>query len=101
MKTQLTLALAALATTLTLPAKQASPAITGEYLEVRSCDIYTGACVANSEMGLTGKEGMLVWHVKQGAWNGASLDGLSVMAILQTDETLGDISLHPGGGRAV
>ena len=101
MKTQLTLALAALATTLTLPAKQSAPAITGEYVEVRSCDIYTGACVANSEMGLTGKEGMLVWHVKQGAWNGVSLDGLSVMAILQTDETLGDVLLHPGGGRAV
>jgi len=101
MKTQLTLALAALATTLTLPAKQSATAITGNYLEVRSCDIYTGACVANSEMGLSGKEGMLVWHVKHGAWNGASLDGLSVMAVLRTDETLGDMRLHPGGGRAV
>ena len=101
MKTKLILALAALTTTLTLPAKQPTPAISGDYLEVRSCDIYTGACVANSEMGLTGKEGMLVWHVKHGVWKGASLDGLSVVAVFQTDSTLGDVSLHPGGGRAV
>jgi hypothetical protein len=101
MKTKLTLALCALASTLALPAKQPTPTISGDYLEVRSCDIYTGACVANSEMGLTGKEGMLVWHVKHGTWKGASLDGLSVVAVLQTDSTLGDVSLHPGGGRAV
>jgi len=101
MKTKLLLALTALATTLTLPAKQPTPAISGDYLEVRSCDIYTGACVANSEMGLSGKEGMLVWRVKHGAWKGASLDGLSVAAVVRTDATLGDVSLHPGGGRAV
>src|SRR5881296_2552142 len=100
MKTKLLLALTALATTLTLPAKQPTPAISGDYLEVRSCDIYTGACVANSEMGLSGKEGMLVWRVKHGAWKGASLDGLSA-AVVRTDATLGDVSLHPGGGRAV
>src|SRR5881397_781017 len=90
MKTKLLLALTALATTLTLPAKQPTPAISGDYLEVRSCDIYTGACVANSEMGLSGKEGMLVWRVKHGAWKGASLDGLSVAAVVRTDATLGD-----------
>jgi len=101
MKTKLTVALAALVTTLALPAKQPAPAISGDYLEVRSCDIYTGACVANSEMGLTGKEGMLVWRVKHGAWKGAALDGLSVVAVVQTDATLGDVSLNPGAGRAV
>ena len=101
MKTKLTLALTALAATLSLPAKQPTPAISGDYLEVRSCDIYTGACVANSEMGVSGKEGMLVWRVKHGAWKGASLDGLSVVAIVRTDATLGDVSLNPGAGRAV
>lgn len=101
MKTKLTLALTALAATLTLPAKQPAPAISGDYLEVRSCDVYTGACVANSETGLSGKEGMLVWRVKQGAWKGTSLDGLSVVAVVRTEGTLGDVSLDPGAGRAV
>ena len=101
MKTKVTLALTALAATLTLPAKQPTPAISGDYLEVRSCDIYTGACIANAEMGLSGKEGMLVWRVKHGSWKGAALDGLSVVAVVRTDATLGDVGLHPGGGRAV
>jgi len=101
MKMRLAFVLTALAATLTLPAKQPAPAISGDYLEVRSCDVYTGACVANSEMGLSGKEGMLVWRVKSGSWNGTALDGLSVVAIVQTDVTLGDVALHPGAGRAL
>ena len=40
------------------------PAISGDYLEVRSCDVYTGPCFANAEMNLTGKEGMLLWSVR-------------------------------------
>src|SRR5690348_11118218 len=78
-----------------------SPAISGDYLEVRSCDVYTGPCFANAEMGLTGKEGMLVWKVRQGLWRGTSLDGLSVIAVIQTDDTLGDMHYQPRVGRAV
>lgn len=76
-------------------------AITGDYLEVRSCDIYTGPCFANAEMGLTGKEGMLVWSIKQGDWNGVSLSGLKVIAVVATDATLGDLRYEPQSGRAV
>src|SRR5213592_2795415 len=101
MKTKLGFTVLSLAAATTFAAKPIPPAISGNYLEVRSCDIYTGACVANSEMGLSGKEGMLVWRVKHGAWNGAALDGLSVVAVVQTDGTLGDVSLNPGAGRAV
>jgi hypothetical protein len=76
-------------------------AITGDYLEVRSCDVYTGPCFANAEMGLTGKEGMLVWSIKQGDWNGVSLSGLKVIAVVATDATLGDLRYQPQSGRAV
>ncbi len=85
---------------LAISAPQAN-AITGDYLEVRSCDIYTGPCFANAEMGLTGKEGMLVWSVNNGAWNGVSLDGLKVIAVVATDATLGDLSYEPQQGKAV
>ena len=101
MKTRLTLVLTALATTLAVPAKQPATTISGDYIEVRSCDVYTGACVANSETGLTGKEGMLVWRVKSGSWKGSALDGLSVIAVVQTEASLGDVAIHPGAGRAV
>jgi hypothetical protein len=77
------------------------PAIKGDYLEVRSCDIYTGPCFANAEMGTAGKEAMLVWSVKEGSWQGTSLDGLSVIAVVRTDATLGNVKYEPRSGKAV
>ena len=82
-------------------AKQTSPTISGDYLEVRSCDVFTGPCFANAEMGLTGKEAILVWKIRQGVWRGTSLDGLNVIAIVQTDNTLGDLRYQPRTGKAV
>jgi hypothetical protein len=76
-------------------------AMQGDYLEVRSCDIYTGACIANSEMGLSGKEGMLVWSVRQGNWKGTKLDGLKVIAVVHTDDTLGDMQYQRHSSRAM
>jgi hypothetical protein len=75
--------------------------LSGQYLEVRSCDVYTGPCFANAEMGLTGKEGILVWSINQGSWQGVPLDGLSVIAVIRTDGTLGDQRYQPRRGKAV
>lgn len=85
-----------------VPAFAAGPStISGDYLEVRSCDVYTGPCFANSEMGLTGKEGMLFWSVRDGSWNGVSLKGLNVMAVVRADGTLGNMKYQPRHGDAV
>jgi len=78
-----------------------SRTVSGDYLEVRSCDVYTGPCFANAEMNLTGKEGMLFWSVREGNWNGVNLNGLSVMAVVHTDATLGDLKYQPRSGDAV
>src|SRR6185503_11263041 len=93
----------ALMTTLTAASALAvsQPAITGDYLEVRSCDIYTGPCFANAEMGLTGKEAIMVWSIKEGSWQGTSLDGLSVIAVVRTDATLGNLKYEPRAAKAV
>jgi len=87
--------------TLTTMAELPGSKISGDYLEVRSCDVYTGPCFANSEMGLTGKEGMLVWSVREGSWNGVNLQGLNVMAIVKANGTLGDLKYQPRSGDAV
>src|SRR5436190_12497324 len=71
-----------------LLAGNSAPAISGDYLEVRSCDVYTGPCFANSEMGLAGKEGMMFWSIREGDWKGTSLKGLGVMVVVRTDGTL-------------
>ncbi len=84
-----------------LIAGNAAPTISGDYLEVRSCDVYTGPCFANSEMGLTGKEGMMFWSVREGSWKGTSLNGLGIMIVVRTDGTLGDLKYDPRSGDAV
>lgn len=75
--------------------------LAGNYLEVRSCDVYTGPCFANAEMGLTGKEGILVWSIREGEWEGTALDGLNVIAVVRTEGTMGDLRYHPQEGKAV
>lgn len=78
-----------------------SPAIHGRYLESRTADVYTGPCFANAEMGLTGKEALLAWHVHDGAWNGVALDGLAVVAVVKASATLGDPHASPLPARSV
>jgi hypothetical protein len=97
MNVKLSLVLLALAAR----AMQAAPGISGDYLEVRSCDVYTGPCFANGEMGVCGKEAILVWSVRQGAWNGTKLDGLNVIAVVHTEGTMGDLRYRPRYGKAV
>lgn len=75
---------------LLLAASTASAAkISGEYIEARTCDVYTGPCFANGEMDLTGKEALLAWKVDKGAWNDVSLDGLSAALVVKSERTLG------------
>ena len=69
-------------TVVTLTANANQPAISGDYLEVRTCDVYTGPCFANAEMNLTGKEAILVWSVREGVWNSTRVDGLKVIAVV-------------------
>ena len=101
MKMKLTMTVLGLAAIAAFAGKPAPTTITGDYLEVRSCDVYTGPCFANAEMGLSGREGMLVWAIREGAWNGVKLDGLNVIAVVRTDGTLGDLRYQPRSGKAV
>lgn len=70
-------------------------AIQGDYVEVRSADVYTGPCFANSQVGLEGQQAILGWRVNRGSWNGVSLDGLGVVAVVKASATLGDPYHNP------
>lgn len=80
--------------------KSAAP-ITGTYLEVRSCDVYTGPCFSNAEMGSSGKEAILTWSIRKGEWNNIDLSGLNVIAVIRTKDTLGDIKYAQPQGKTV
>ncbi len=83
---------------LAIPAMAQNPraaAISGDYVEFRNADVYTGPCFANSEVGLTGQEAVLAWHVREGAWAGVPLADLSVVAVVRASATLGDPYANP------
>src|SRR5947209_1260472 len=75
--------------------------ISGDYLETRSADIYTGQCFANGEVNLVGNEAILAWHVQDGAWDGVPLAGLTVAAAVRANGTLGDPYEDPYPAKAV
>lgn len=75
--------------------------VTGDYIEARTCDVYTGHCFANSEMGVAGDQAILAWRVNRGTWEGVDLTGLSVVAAVQGADTLGDEFTNPYPARCV
>jgi hypothetical protein len=68
----------------------AGEGISGTYVEARTADVYTGPCFANSEVGLVGNEAIMAWRVDDGGWDGVDLSGLSVLAVVRSEATLGD-----------
>ena len=90
----LSLALSSL-TLATVAAKPAS--VTGTYVEARTAEVFTGACIMNGEAATTGREALLAWKVDHGQVNGVSLDGLALVAALASDTNLG---IHEIGGES-
>lgn len=75
--------------------------ISGDYIETRSADVYTGQCFANGEVNLVGNEAIMGWRVAKGAWDGVKLDGLSVVAVVRAKATLGDPYADPYPAKSV
>ena len=75
--------------------------IRGDYIESRSTDVYVAQCFANGEVGLTGNQALMAWHVQEGSWNGVKLDGLTVAAAVRARATLGDPYGEPYPAQAV
>ncbi len=87
MKNALICSLSVLALCATRVAQAAQ--ISGEYIESRSCDVYTGPCFANGQIGQAGREALMAWKVDQGSWNGVDLAGMSAVLVLNAKDTLG------------
>src|SRR3954453_5896316 len=73
-----------------------SAAVRGQYVEARTCDVFTGSCFANADTGLTGKKAALAWKGEAGTFAGTKIDGLGVVAVLSAPETLGLKQTGPG-----
>lgn len=96
MKRILTLAAVAL---LFVAAPLSAAGLTGQYIEARTTDVWTGPCFANADINLGGKHAIMAWKIDKGQWNKISLDGLGVVAVLAASDTLG--TPQTGRGKAV
>ncbi len=70
-------------------APSATAAVSGHYLEARTCSVYTGPCFANGEVGIAGKDAVMAWKIRRGEFQGVDLAGLSVVVVVAADTTLG------------
>jgi hypothetical protein len=61
----------------------------GDYIETRTCDVYTGPCFANGQVGLTGKDAIMAWSIDRGTYEGVPLAGLKVVVVTTASDTLG------------
>ncbi len=73
----------------------------GNYIEARTADVWTGPCFANGEVEMNGKEAIFGWKINQGAWHGVNIDGLSVVGVVRTEHTLGNVAEPVNPGHAV
>lgn len=71
-------------------AQPAKSSVSGQYMEARNADVYTGACFANAEEGLVGDLAVFGWKIEKGSFNGVPLDGLGVVGVVRAKSTLGD-----------
>lgn len=84
-----------------MPALAQANHVSGSYMEFRNADVYTGPCFANSQVGLTGHNAVLGWQINNGEWNGISLSGLNVVAVVRASATLGDPYGNPLPAKSV
>jgi hypothetical protein len=85
----------------TVAAGASAENIKGNYIEARTCDVYTGPCFANSEFGLTGDQAILAWKIESGSWEGVDLSGLAIVAAVKAGNTLGDEYTNPYPAKAI
>jgi len=69
--------------------------VAGDYVEVRTAQVFAGGCIMGSEGEAAGREAILAWRVSRGAVDGVPLDGLSIVAAAAADNNLGT---HELGG---
>ncbi len=69
--------------------------LTGQYIEARTTDVWTGPCFANADVNIGGKHAIMAWKIDKGTFNDVSLNGLGVVAVVAAHDTLGTEQTGP------
>src|SRR5687768_9494106 len=67
--------------------------VRGDYVEVRTGEVFTGPCMLGSEWESLGRDAIVAWKVTAGAVNSVALDGLAIVAVVVADRNLGSRDL--------
>jgi hypothetical protein len=78
-----------------------SRSVSGNYIEARTADVYTGPCFANGEVEMNGKEAVFGWKINNGQWHGVDISGLSIVGAVRSEHTLGNVYEPVNPARAV
>jgi len=60
----------------------------GDLIELHSCQVYIGGCIASSEFTQEGQYLLRVWHFDGGSYGGSQLGGLQVALLEVADQNL-------------
>jgi hypothetical protein len=66
-----------------------APAVSGDYVEARSNEVYTCGCLYSGQMTTAGREAILAWRIARGVYQGTPLAGVKVAAVVVGDANLG------------
>jgi hypothetical protein len=66
-----------------------APAVSGDYVEARSNEVYTCGCLYSGQMTTAGREAILAWRITRGVYQGTPLAGVRVAAVVVGDANLG------------
>jgi hypothetical protein len=78
-----------IATSMLAPTVSAESPLRGKYVEARTCQVYTGPCFANGEVGSAGKDAIMTWKIERGELAGVQLADLGVAVVVKSSHTLG------------
>lgn len=70
----------------------------GQFVEVHSCEVYTGGCTASAEATLAGRYLLRVWHFDSGKIGDVNLAGLPVALAQAGGENLAPQEIVPTAG---
>jgi hypothetical protein len=101
MRTVLGTAVVVAAASISFAAGVPGRSVSGNYIEARTADVYTGPCFANGEVEMNGKEAVFGWKINNGEWRGVDISGLSIVAAVRSEHTLGDVYEPVNPARAV
>ena len=65
-----------------------APAVSGDYVEARSNEVYTCGCLYSGQMTTAGREAILAWRITRGVYGGTPLAGVKVAAVVVGDANL-------------